>query len=854
MKMNGTLRILLIEDDEDDYVLVRDLLSEAPLTDFELDWVKTFDAGLEEVCRLQHDAYLLDYLLGAHTGLELLSRAHDRGCDAPVILLTGKAGPGIDLEAMAAGAADYLVKDEVNANALERSIRYAIERKRNEQELKNYRDRLEELVQHRTSELLRANRNLTKEIQERERAEQALRTSEEKYRTLVESSLDIIFTVTENGVLSSLNPAFEKITGYSAEEWIGKEYTPLIHPDDAKHLRSRVKRMLRGEELQPAEMRVITKSGDMRVLEFKSAAQKLGNSIGLIGTARDITDRKKAEEQVLLQNKFLNTVLESLSHPFYVVDVNDYRVVLANSAATAENPSSAARCFSLFHKDNAPCKGNDHKCPLQEIKASRKPLITEHIHYDRDNIPRYVEVHGYPILNEQGEVTQIIEYCLDITDRKEMEENLRKAHDELELRVQQRTAELAGANFALMTEIAERKRIEAALRFDEKRLEALLQLSQKTWESEREIADYVLDQEVKLTGSEIGFVGFLDEEEKYFTLHAWSCEVMQQCEVFQKPAHFPIERAGIWAEAVKQRKPVIINEYGLANQGKRALPFGHIPLQRFMSIPVFEADRITAVAIVANKPQDYDQSDIRQLTLLMDGMWRLIQRERSVKALKDAERLAGIGRALSSVAHDMKTPLVAIGGFTKLVQSHLSPENPDLAKMQIVLNETDRLEKLVRDMLDFSKPLDLDLSREQISKIIDESLEITKSLAEKKEVMLEAEPPGPIELVSLDRARIKQALINLLTNAVQASPEGTTVYVRYRQKDRDLFIDIVDCGCGIPAEIRKEIFSPFFTTKREGTGLGLPIVRKIIEAHGGHIEILDNVEGGSIFRITIPIH
>ncbi len=118
-------------------------------------------------------------------------------------------------------------------------------------------------------------------------------------------------------------------------------------------------------------------------------------------------------------------------------------------------------------------------------------------------------------------------------------------------------------------------------------------------------------------------------------------------------------------------------------------------------------ERITAVAVVANKSDDYDQSDLRQLTLLMDGMWKLIQRERSIKALKDAENLAGIGRALSGVAHDMKTPLIAIGGFAKQVQRHISKTHPDWGKMEIVLSETERLEKMVEDMLDFSKPLHL---------------------------------------------------------------------------------------------------------------------------------------------------
>ena len=158
-----------------------------------------------------------------------------------------------------------------------------------------------------------------------------------------------------------------------------------------------------------------------------------------------------------------------------------------------------------------------------------------------------------------------------------------------------------------------------------------------------------------------------------------------------------------------------------------------------MSIPVFEGERISAVAVVANKKDDYDQSDLRHLTLLMDGMWKLVQRDRSIKALKDAENLAAIGRALSSVAHDMKTPLIAIGGFAKQVQRHISRSHPDWGKMDIVLEETERLEKMVKDMLDFSKPLHLQKSLEDIGVILEESIAVTKPLAERKNVELRVE-------------------------------------------------------------------------------------------------------------------
>ncbi|MHC1724905.1 MAG: PAS domain-containing sensor histidine kinase [Syntrophobacteraceae bacterium] len=107
--------------------------------------------------------------------------------------------------------------------------------------------------------------------------------------------------------------------------------------------------------------------------------------------------------------------------------------------------------------------------------------------------------------------------------------------------------------------------------------------------------------------------------------------------------------------------------------------------------------------------------------------------------------------------------------------------------------------------------------------------------------------------VPFDPMRMKQAIENLLMNAIQASPEGSAVSIRTHCGRRGLIVEVIDSGPGLPKEKREEVFSPFYTTKKEGTGLGLPIVRKIVDAHGGKVRIIDNKGQGLIFRIEIPI-
>jgi signal transduction histidine kinase len=167
------VRILLVEDDEDDYILTRDLLADIPDGRFELDWVSDVDQALEEMCRNKHDVFLIDYGLGRQDGLALLRAAVERGCTAPIIILTGHGRRAIDLGAMQAGAADFLEKSRLDSALLDRSIRYCLQQK-------HHADELERRVRERTGELALANQSLQSEIQERARVEEALRLADRR--------------------------------------------------------------------------------------------------------------------------------------------------------------------------------------------------------------------------------------------------------------------------------------------------------------------------------------------------------------------------------------------------------------------------------------------------------------------------------------------------------------------------------------------------------------------------------------------------------------------------------------------------------------------------------------------------
>ncbi|MFP4498639.1 MAG: response regulator [Vulcanimicrobiota bacterium] len=146
----------------------------------------------------------------------------------------------------------------------------------------------------------------------------------------------------------------------------------------------------------------------------------------VIGTIEDITTQKLQQEQYKQQSQFLKNVIESLAHPFLVIDAENYDVILANSATHQKFKKCGIKCYELTHKIDRPCTDNHEICPLNKIRKIKKPVVIDHVHYDDRGNPRNMEVHAHPIFDENGEVKQIIEYTLDVTERKQAEKLLKR--------------------------------------------------------------------------------------------------------------------------------------------------------------------------------------------------------------------------------------------------------------------------------------------------------------------------------------------------------------------------------------------------------------------------------------------
>ncbi|UCH86790.1 MAG: response regulator [Dehalococcoidia bacterium] len=143
-----------------------------------------------------------------------------------------------------------------------------------------------------------------------------------------------------------------------------------------------------------------------------------------------VTERGRAQERIREHSAFLQAVLDALRHPFYVIEAEDYTIKMANAAACRGGLREAATCYALTHGLTEPCKGDEHVCPLEVVKQTKAPVTVEHIHRDTDGNDRAVEVHCHPVLDHEGNVRQVIEYTLDITERKRAQEELEKLRSE----------------------------------------------------------------------------------------------------------------------------------------------------------------------------------------------------------------------------------------------------------------------------------------------------------------------------------------------------------------------------------------------------------------------------------------
>jgi PAS domain S-box-containing protein len=558
---------------------------------------------------------------------------------------------------------------------------------------------------------------------------------------------------------------------------------------------------------------------------------------------QEITERKRFEKALKQERDKLTSIFETMEDGIYIAD-SEYRILYSNSALVKDfGPSDGRKCYECIHDYSEPCAW----CHMQDVLEG-KATHWEH-HFLRNT--KTFDIIETPLQLENETVKLTI--FRDITYRKQAEQELER--------------ETAFKGFLNL--------------FYQKAMTM----------TERELYDLVLEESVRLSESTIGFLHFISDDQQNAIMTTWTRKAFEYCTV----PYNTLAQAGNWANCIRLGKPVIYNDFTSA-QNQKELPEGHTIVKRIMSVPVVEADNVKLIFGVGNKTTEYDERDLARIQLVANELQKIIEYRRAQEALRilnegleqivlrktqelvDAqeelvrkEKLSILGQLSGSVGHELRNPLGVMSNAVYYLQAVL-PDADNTVKeyLDIIKYEIDNSLRIITDLLGFARtktPQTTDIFTGQLLKGSLAKCAIPENVS----VLMDIPENLPL---CVDPQQMEQVLINLITNGIQAMPDGGEIYIGARHAHgtenmergagiiSDLrspildpgFIEIsvTDTGVGISEENMKKLFQPLFTTKAKGIGLGLVVCKNLTEANGGRIEVASHLDKGTTFTVILP--
>ncbi len=661
-----------------------------------------------------------------------------------------------------------------------------------------------------------------KDISERKKIEIQLQESKEFSENIIRSMKDGFSLLSDKGEQLDVNDAFCRMTGFERSELVGKKPPyPYWPEEEYDNIQAAFQKTLHCEF---DDFELVFKRKDGERFPVIVSPYYIKNTNGelsyYVATVKDISERKKLEKQLQEKKDFSEKIIRVMKDGFsmfnkegVLLNVNEalchmtgyeYHELVGQKAPfpywAEEDYDTITGAFKKVLKGEF----SDFELVFKKKSGERFPVI----------------VSPYSVVNADGKIIYFMATIKDITVRKKMTE---------------------------------------AIMLEAERLKSLVNIVQHESESIKSLLDYTLEEAIKLTKSKIGYIYFYDEDKKEFTLNTWSKDVMDECAIVNPQTVYQLEKTGIWGEAVRQARTIVVNDFRSSNPLKKGYPLGHVELNKYLTIPVYYRGKIVAVTGVANKEIDYNESDVQQLILLMDSAWKAVLRKRAEEELKtQLQQKMEYTRAL---VHELKTPLTSLQ-ISSDILSEIATESPYKDVSNNIGRSVKQLSKRADELLDIARGeiglLNLRYRKVSLEALCEGLKEELIPIAQKKDIALECINNADIVLAKMDEERILQVIYNLFDNALKFTPRGGKIEISIKSDKDNIFISVKDSGCGISKEKIDSLFdarktSPENNQRFSGLGVGLILSKMLVELHGGNISLESEVHKGAKFTFSLPV-
>ena len=749
------------------------------------------------------------------------------------------------------------------------------------------------------------------DITERKKMEEALRESEEKYRKQFEETLDAIFLAdAETGMIIDCNRAASELVGRKKSELVGKHQRILHPPEQVEGGFSRTfKRHLKEKEGQVLETQVITKKGEIKEVAIKASVFELRGKKMLQGIFRDITERKKMEEETKHFEERLSamhTYAQSLNMADSIKKIHTLTLNAMEKTLGFEYASLllvdgkllrlvAQRGYSRGFAVILPLDG-EKGVTVKAVITGKAVLIPN---LRKEKI--YVE-GGFGMLSELAVPIKIKDEVLGVLnveskrlaafkeeDKKLLEilashaaiaiSDLKK-HEQL-VKISQRTANLMKNSTEIMSikDMHQRLKViaKAIRNFGWRRV--VISLRDKNLEITDLVTAGLTKEEAKLLWErkspghvwrerlgpkygrfKIGEFYYLPWSDPWIreNVHGVPAGVSPEKAVTYAgvPSRIPTEEMVDWHPQDMIYAPLRTPEGKIVGilsmddpvDGRKPTKGSLTSLELFLhqaAITIENAQLINHLKVARKQLETYAD----RLELKVEERTRELKR--SQERLLKAQRLAVIGELASMIGHDLRNPLTGIAGAAYYLKRRLSLETDDKTKemLKFIEKNVEYSNNIINDLLNYSREIRLELTKGDPKSIIRDALSLVKI---PKNIRIVDLTENESE-IKVDAHKLKRVFVNIIKNAVDAMPKGGTLTIKSKRSNDNLEIVFSDTGTGMSNEAMKKLWTLLFTTKAKGIGLGLPICKRLIEAHGGKISVKSILGKGTTLTVTIPI-